>query len=117
MLYLLALIAPPLAVLMAGKFWHAVLNFIMCCTILLIPVAMVHAWLKVQESYGVRHGETIVVNAYGGSATGWKEEKLDSDPGRKSRYKKPDGIHAPLIEGKPKMVPRRTRRTTDWQDW
>lgn len=51
MLYILALILPPLACLGAGKFWHAVLNTCLCLTVIGYPVAMLHAWFVVQGSY------------------------------------------------------------------
>ena len=48
--YLFALACPPLACLLAGKFLHALLNLVMVLTVLLIPVAMVHAWYVVKGS-------------------------------------------------------------------
>jgi uncharacterized membrane protein YqaE (UPF0057 family) len=50
MLYLLALLAPPIACLAAGRFWHAALNFLLCCTLIGIPVAMIHAWYVVKAT-------------------------------------------------------------------
>lgn len=49
-LYLLALVAPPLACLCAGRFWHFVLNLVLCLTLYGIPIAMVHAWYVVKAA-------------------------------------------------------------------
>lgn len=62
MLYLLALLAPPLACIGAGKFWHAVLNLLLCFTFIGIPVAMIHAWMVVKYSYQMVPGIMIVNN-------------------------------------------------------
>ena len=61
MLYLLALLVPPIACIGAGKFWHAVLNFVMCSTLFLWPFAIIHAWVVVR---GVKNssGTSIVIN-------------------------------------------------------
>lgn len=63
MLYLLAILVPPLACLCAGKFWHAVLNaLIMLCTAgIAWPVAAIHAWLVVKGAQQQR-GIGSVVN-------------------------------------------------------
>ena len=50
MYYIIALLCPPLACLMVGRFWASVLNFAMCCTIILGPLAMIHAWYVVRGS-------------------------------------------------------------------
>ena len=49
-MYLAALLAPPLACILLGRFLHAVLNFVLCATVFGIPLAMVHAWMLVKES-------------------------------------------------------------------
>lgn len=49
MLYILALICPPLACLGAGKFLHALINLILCLTVFGIPLALIHAWYVVKN--------------------------------------------------------------------
>ena len=51
MLYLIALLCPPLACLMAGRFCSFMVNAFLCGTIIGIPIALIHAWLVVQSSY------------------------------------------------------------------
>jgi uncharacterized membrane protein YqaE (UPF0057 family) len=58
MLYLLAIVLPPLAVLLVGKPVQAVLNVLLCC-LLWIPGA-VHAIMVVSESKAnKRHKEMV----------------------------------------------------------
>lgn len=46
-MYLIAILFPPLAVLMCGKWFQAVVNLLLCC--LLIVPGMLHALLVVNE--------------------------------------------------------------------
>jgi hypothetical protein len=63
MLYLMAIACPPLACLCAGRFLHSVLSFFMTLSVVLIPVAWVHAWMVVKGSYQVGPGGNIhIVN-------------------------------------------------------
>ena len=58
MLYLLAIVFPPLAVLLAGKPFQAMLNVILCL-FLWIP-GIIHAFMVVNESKNnKRHKELI----------------------------------------------------------
>lgn len=58
MLYLVALILPPLAVLFVGKPVQALLNFVLWCCFL-IP-GMIHACLVVHEHYNDKRAERII---------------------------------------------------------
>lgn len=49
MLYLLAVVLPPVAVLIAGKPLQALLN-IMLCFLLFVP-GVIHAWMVVSNHY------------------------------------------------------------------
>lgn len=51
MLYILVFVCPPLAVLGAGKFFGSIMNALLCLTIIGMPLAMIHAWYAVKESY------------------------------------------------------------------
>ena len=48
MLYLMVFILPPLACLMAGRFWQSVLNALFCLTVVGMPIAVLHAWQVVK---------------------------------------------------------------------
>ncbi len=68
MIYIVAILLPPLALLMVGKFWAAVFNFLMCCTLFLWPVAIIHAWIGVKNSSGAGNkniNQITVVNSVG----------------------------------------------------
>ena len=62
MLYVLALLFPPLACIGAGKFWHFILNTIFCATLIGIPIAWIHAWCVVKGSYREIAGTRVYVN-------------------------------------------------------
>ena len=51
MLYLMCFLFPPLACLAAGRLFATVLNGLICCTIVGIPLAWLHAWCVVKSSY------------------------------------------------------------------
>jgi uncharacterized membrane protein YqaE (UPF0057 family) len=50
MLYLVALLLPPLACLGAGRSWHSVLSIFFCATLYGWPIAIIHALLVVKDS-------------------------------------------------------------------
>ena len=51
MLYILGFFIPFVAVLMCGRIFQSVLNFILCCTVVGIPIAIIHAWVIVYNTY------------------------------------------------------------------
>jgi len=52
MRYILAFLLPPLAVLLCGKPFSALLLFIMCCTLYLFPVSIILAIIIVASHKG-----------------------------------------------------------------
>ena len=58
MLYLVALLLPPVAVLLVGKPFQALLNLILCC--LFVVPGMIHACLVVHEHYNDKRAKRII---------------------------------------------------------
>ena len=48
MLYLIALVLPPLACLLKGRFIHFLVSAALCATVYGYPLAMIHAWALVK---------------------------------------------------------------------
>jgi uncharacterized membrane protein YqaE (UPF0057 family) len=46
--YIVAIFFPPIAVLLCGKPFQAILNFVLCCTLVLAVVAIIHACFVVK---------------------------------------------------------------------
>lgn len=51
MLYILGFFFPPLAVLLCGRIFQTILNLILCVTVIGLPLAVLHAWLIVYDTY------------------------------------------------------------------
>jgi uncharacterized membrane protein YqaE (UPF0057 family) len=58
MLYLIAILLPPLAVLLCGKPWQAILNVLL--TLLIWFPGMIHALLVVNNYYADRRTERLI---------------------------------------------------------
>mgnify|MGYP006174169009 FL=1 len=58
MLYLIAILLPPLAVLLAGKPFQAILNLLL--TLMLYVPGLLHALLVVHNHYADRRNERLI---------------------------------------------------------
>lgn len=57
---ILCILAPPIAVLIAGKPWQALLNLAMVCTVIGVIGAWIHAWVVVSNYYADKRTDRIV---------------------------------------------------------